>query len=103
MKILTRTIGLLARMISGWHMLWASFHDDRAQVHKKRTAVHEARREARVEEASAIETAASSLAPPRQKAIAAPVEPAPTVEIQRKALAVAVENFHPKRAADDCQ
>jgi len=109
MKILSTTVGLLAWLVSGWHLAWSVFHDGRVNTHNRRASVHTKRRDERLEEAARIEAAASALAPPKAKVIAAPVEPEPaqisppppTVEVERRALAVAVRAF-PSRAADDC-
>jgi hypothetical protein len=73
MKIAAGFIGWLAWLASGWHLLWASFHQARANVHARRKAVHDKRAEGRIEEAARIEQAARTLAPPKEKVKAAPV------------------------------
>lgn len=101
MKVLSRTVGVVAWVASGWHMLWANYHDGRASVHAKRKAVHEGRRDARIDEASLIEGTAATLAPRKPKVEALPPPPPAPVQIERKALAVAVQNFHPSRREED--
>ena len=81
MKILTRTIGLFARLIAGWHLLWASYHNDRKRVHDRRSSKHEAWRDARVKEAEEIETSAGQLAPTKK---------APPVELEATAAEIHV-------------
>ena len=75
MRIAASVIGWFAWAASGWHLLWSSFHQSRANVHAARKAVHDERAEERIAEAARIETAARTLAPRKPKAVAPPSTP----------------------------
>ena len=106
-------LGFFTRTAAGVLRIRALYHTGWKNGLAKWSAKHGEKADTLDLQAMALDEGADKFAPRRLKAkvIAAPVEPEPaqisppppTVEVERRALAVAVQNFRPSRAADDCQ
>ena len=102
-------LGFFTRTAAGVLRIRATYHNGWKTGLANWSAKHGEKADTLDLQAMALDEGADKFAPRRLKAIIAPTAPAPAqisppppIEVERKALAVAVENFHPKRAADDC-